>query len=499
MNEAKNMAKFNGDKNIVNVFDFFKENNTAYIVMEYLEGETLKVYMAECGCLLSSEEACSIISDLLDAVKTIHLKGIIHRDISPDNIFILKDKRVKLLDFGAARFSADEDTEVTQSAVIKMGYAPIEQYRSNMKQGVWTDIYALGATLYKMVTGVTPEESVDRVEKDCLKRPGRLALVDSHTEKVIMKAMAIKPEMRFKSVDQFKQALFSKTGVDFPEVELRKRKRQRNFIVIASVLVFLIMGSYVGYQSTRPVENTLAAIEIQEGTIYVALPNVTDQAEIYTRLINQFCEEYPQYKVEITEGEKAVLAPVEQIENRADLAILLNSIDSEKFVFSSENIDAFTKERYLPLGFDFQVVYADLIGFEDAGQEIPNRIDSKTEVEEIIQLVGENNIILSWGSELRNIQSKWPGYYGVIAYYNENRLPITYTQKWAISADVSEEQQMAGMLLLHFFMSEYSQNTFFIQNDNGMPVNKNTFAEYLEINPDFENLEKDIKKTIVVE
>lgn len=223
--EAKNMAKFNGDKNIVNVYDFFQANHTAYIVMEYLEGMTLKEYIANKSGRLSQADALALITGVLEAVKTIHKKDVIHRDISPDNIFILKDQRVKLLDFGAARFSTEDNKELTQSTVIKMGYAPIEQYRSNMKQGIWTDIYAIGATLYKIVTGVTPEESVDRVEKDLLIRPSKQgASIDLYVEKAIMKAMAVKPEMRFKSVEQMQAALEMRVLVDYPEEELKKEK-----------------------------------------------------------------------------------------------------------------------------------------------------------------------------------------------------------------------------------------------------------------------------------
>ena len=160
LSEARNLAKFMDSRHIVNVFDSFEENGTAYIVMELLDGRTLKLHLSDRGGALSEYEALSIAEAVLEALCSIHEKGIIHRDISPDNIMILNDGRVKVLDFGAARFSGADSDRFTQSAVVKLGYAPPEQYRSNLRQGVWTDIYAVGATLYKMLTGITPEESM---------------------------------------------------------------------------------------------------------------------------------------------------------------------------------------------------------------------------------------------------------------------------------------------------------------------------------------------------
>lgn len=153
LEEARVIAKFNDQEGIVNVTDFFEANNTAYIVMEYLDGITLKEYIAENG-VLSPEDILELMAPVLESLDEVHKQGLIHRDISPDNIMLLKNGKVKLMDFGAARDYTDFG-EKSLSIVLKPGYAPEEQYRSRGIQGPWTDIYALSATIYKCITGIT--------------------------------------------------------------------------------------------------------------------------------------------------------------------------------------------------------------------------------------------------------------------------------------------------------------------------------------------------------
>ena len=154
--EARNMAMFNTHPNIVNVYEFFEENNTAYIAMEFLKGMSFKQYIAAQGGKIGWQTAVSVVLSVLDGLKEIHRAKIIHRDVSPDNIFLVptddgKDYRIKLIDFGAARFASGEE-EKTLSIILKPGYAPPEQYRSKSRQGPWTDLYAVGAVLYRAIT-----------------------------------------------------------------------------------------------------------------------------------------------------------------------------------------------------------------------------------------------------------------------------------------------------------------------------------------------------------
>lgn len=141
--------------------------------MEYLDGCSLKVFLQanrEKKKTMSVDTALQITQAVLSGLKAIHEKRIIHRDIKPGNIFLCKDGTIKLIDFGAARF-ASEDTEKTRTIIITPGYAPAEQYQTKSKQGAYTDIYAAGAVLYEMLTGIKPEESINRKVEDNVEEP----------------------------------------------------------------------------------------------------------------------------------------------------------------------------------------------------------------------------------------------------------------------------------------------------------------------------------------
>ena len=218
--EAKRLAQMDGVRGVVRIIDTFSENNTSYIVMEYLDGENLKQRLDR-EKKIPVEEAIKIILPVLDALQSVHEKGMLHRDISPDNIFLTKSGEVKLLDFGAARYATTAHSR-SLSVIVKQGFAPEEQYRSRGNQGTWTDVYACGATLYKMITGVTPEDAMERKEKDELLPPSKLGVkVDKNTETAIMNAMNILIEDRTQTAAEFKEELTSETGVKVKKSHLK--------------------------------------------------------------------------------------------------------------------------------------------------------------------------------------------------------------------------------------------------------------------------------------
>ena len=211
LREARILAKFSSDPGVVEVRDFFEANNTAYIIMEYLDGEDLK-HMLKAKGPMPADRVISLLMPVMKTLTKIHSWGLIHRDISPDNIRMCRGS-AKLLDFGAARDVSDAANK-SLSVMLKPGFAPEEQYRSRGNQGAWTDVYALCATMYVCITGITPDDATQRVFQDEVKRPSELGIaISSDIENAIMKGMAVKQEDRFRSVDELINAL---TGVAAP-------------------------------------------------------------------------------------------------------------------------------------------------------------------------------------------------------------------------------------------------------------------------------------------
>ena len=206
IDEARGLAKFN-NPGIVRVTDVFEENNTAYFVMDFVNGQTLKDMVSKQGAL-PSEKAIALILHLLDAVEAVHSQGILHRDIKPDNILITPEGKSVLIDFGSAREFAEGYT-TTQTAILTPGYAPLEQYSDKAKRGPYTDIYALGATIYFVLTGVKPIAATDR-NFEALASPETINPAVSKTlASVVMLAMNLKQEDRFQTIAQMREALQS--------------------------------------------------------------------------------------------------------------------------------------------------------------------------------------------------------------------------------------------------------------------------------------------------
>ena len=206
VDEAKRLAKFYSTNGIVHIYDSFTENSTAYIVMEYLDGESLKDKVKREG-KIPYDQAINYIIPVLRELEKVHAEGIIHRDIAPDNIMLTNDK-VKLIDFGAAKYATTLHSK-SMSVVLKPGYSPEEQYRSRGNQGPWTDVYAISATLYRLITGVIPIDAQERKKPgNTLKKPSELGIdIPENIEIAIMNGMNIYAENRYQSAKEFADVL----------------------------------------------------------------------------------------------------------------------------------------------------------------------------------------------------------------------------------------------------------------------------------------------------
>jgi len=209
--EAKSVAKFASLPGIVAVRDFFRENGTAYIVTEYISGITLMQHLENRGGRLRPNEAFELMRPVIKSLAQVHAAGVIHGDIGPDSFMLTNKGEIKLLDFGAARDFLNTG-ERTYSVPLKPGYAPVEQYQNRGVQGPFTDVYALCATLYKMITGRTPPESPDRPERDTLIPPSALGIrISPQAERALMKGLAVNRQNRYRSAGALYEDLYGPT------------------------------------------------------------------------------------------------------------------------------------------------------------------------------------------------------------------------------------------------------------------------------------------------
>ena len=212
------MAHFDQHPGIVTVKNFFRAHGTGYCVMDYVEGITLSEYLGQQpNGRISFDAALKLLMPVMDALRAVHKEGLLHRDIAPDNIYLTQDGRIKLLDFGAARYAASEHSK-SLSIILKPGYAPEEQYRTKGNQGPWTDVYGLAATFYRTITGKLPPESLDRLDADELILPSKLGVdIKPEQEEALLKGLAIKASQRFQSMAELQEVWRSRMQIPPPK------------------------------------------------------------------------------------------------------------------------------------------------------------------------------------------------------------------------------------------------------------------------------------------
>lgn len=232
LEEARSVAALQDIKGVVEISNFFEENGTGYIVMEYLEGMDVKTILKKSGNKKDYEWCRRVILTVLDTLKEIHKRGVLHRDIAPDNIFVTREGVIKLIDFGAAKH-ASALANTNADIMLKVGYAPIEQYGRTMPQGPYTDLYAVAAMFYRMLTGQKPIPANQRQKKDTLITPSEMGIeLPQQAEMAIMVCLNLLPQYRLQSAEEFMEALDGKyfKPVYEPEWILPPVKEKKSFV-----------------------------------------------------------------------------------------------------------------------------------------------------------------------------------------------------------------------------------------------------------------------------
>lgn len=555
--EAHFMAKFNSHKNIVNVFNCCEDNGTAYLCMEYLDGWNLSEYTKMRGGRLSVEETLKIAFAVIDALKDVHKAGVLHRDIAPDNIFITKDGRIKLIDFGAARF----DTSAEKTLILKIGYAPPEQYNVKSEQGPYTDIYALGATLYHVLTGIKPDESKNRESDDnAADTVAEPMTIDSnipiYVSNTIMKAMAIEPTLRFQNVFEMEKALQKKVKVRTLEREKRARKIRRAVLgAVAACAVFavaFVFGTNLTHKKNEVV--------LQPATLTVWYPEKENSKlkDAIEAVAEEFCEQqsnvkidvvgipYDDYYIELNSTEKEALPNLFILENSYEDIFYGNYDISENIVpkkffdkynstltkdcyFLEDYYKYFSKGGLVPLGFNVPVVYIN-------SSEITSVPTSKKTVDDSNELrsIAEGNYIFvnpanqmqytalyQFGTDIRtgNAKDFYEGraciYFSSSAEYDKteklvsnvkgtrkilipksNSIPAYFSLLCGVNG-FSESENLAAEAFVEFLFTDNAQTILFIEQcAEALPLNKKTAEKYAGdgFNYDFEPVYQNINR-----
>ena len=524
LDEARNMAKFSSEPNIINVFEFFEENNTAYIVMEFLDGISLSTYIHTNGGKVDIDQGKEIAHSIGSALCRIHEKGIIHRDVSPDNIFLCFGGGIKLIDFGAARFSQDESKLMT--IILKPGFAPPEQYEKINEQGPWTDVYALGATLYYVLTGEKPEESTNRKIKDTLPYPN--AIEPSITENFsncIMKAMAIDLKLRFKDVSEFLAAMDSEKTL-IPIEKEKKKKKNKRIIGICAAAAVLGVGIFIGTRSWTKEKDkeTLPTVTV-EMWYCKSGDAVSDKAEeeAYRAMIADFNSSFENVTINLKgfapEEYEDALSSAKQLpavyecpdglpESAKPLALdsVYDSENAEKCSLLKKAKDCYGELTVLPLGFKAPVVYENTLVSEfegpaatiddltangkvvsdnNAAEKMYPGSEKYTDSDALAKFSeGKAAFYISDTDSYDAVADALPAHYRLMPVVADD-VYTRYGDLWAAN-DIGKDENKVSLRLLEFMLNNNAQDALHIRNRSGnMPINDEVLDVYTGVYDDF--------------
>lgn len=547
--EARNMAKFGSHRSITNVLEFFEANNTAYIVMELLEGKTLGQYMAENNSPLDTELAIKITNEVCSALISMHESGIIHRDVAPDNIYMCNCKetgelKIKLMDLGAAKLADGTDEAV--DIILKPGYSPVEQYENGGNVGPWTDIYALGATLYAMLTGVKPDESTNRKIQDEILPPHQLnPQIDDNLSNAIMKAIAVDQHMRFRSIQDFLKAVNGEKKV-IPLAKERRNRSIRRAIWSISACLLLVVGFWFSYHvyAGKQSQEALAPAEI---SVWFSVLEGSSEEAAMQAVKDHFEDVFPdvtlnmraipaeEYETEIMKAAQMNNLPTlfessglpDSILMQAmDLTNVLSSLQFETAYFLDQYHRYYKNEKQLPLAIEIPVAFLITNGamsvsydnqFFQKPEDFKNTVVAidenyssliednfpwfESEYGNASFLNNERNesaVLLSSTMAINQVRTMLTNYEKSVAYPDTEQIRCRFTYEWSIGNGDAYEIEAAEKLLSWMLGNVY-QSFLMISmcNDGQIPINPFSFES--KINSKFLSPIQEIYQNFIFE
>ena len=484
--EAVRTAKLQGRHNVIDVYGLCEGNGTAYMIMEYLEGLTLAEYLSTlpAGYFQDIDDAVRIISAVAEALAYVHSHNMLHRDVSPDNIFLCANGSVRLIDFGAAREHLQTQEH---SIIVKAGCTPPEQYNRNGKQGPWTDIYAMGATLYVMLTGRFPDAAPDRQGHGAaeLLLPSTInSAVPEYLDVLVARCLALDHRFRISSAEEVRRILSQRLTVC--SVGDMARRRRRAYAVLASVsaglAVFLAALGVTAYMKT---DNLYAAV-LAPCTIYAEFPAHFTSLEGLEAVERDFENEYPMVDLRLLCQDQGTFSDTP--------AIFCYSGDERGCARLDE------LRQVLPEG-DFyaqQLAYAPTLLYGNSAKAARNgaswedlisaeSIPAEAITESYTAFMDiDNHFYVYRGplGEYTDIQQRLSGLYTVCPDPNTSLTPVALS----ISEGLSPEEELAAMRFLLYLSSERAQEILFLEHHGMLPMEQEAYDRFFEIYPELEFL-----------
>ncbi len=526
--EANNLALFSKDAEIVTVYNRFEANDTAYIVMEFIEGMLISDYLEEYG-KMPPQDATRILGEILQALEKLHKKGIIHRDISPDNIFLCEGNHIKLIDFGAAYFEDGESNQIKEDKVVKNGFSPPEQYIDGAKPSPAMDIYAAGAVYYQMLTAEKPLGAMDRAAGQKLRPLSEFGVrLPGKLQKALECSLQLDRDDRYQSASDFRKIV--QEGIDRPVPGgMMKFLIAGISVAVLMILVAVGIGMYI-------YSNDLLVFTPEKGTEITAWLMIEDLDEESSHgmpsesiLLSSFnsslygSDKNDQVKLHVEYIEESKYA--ERIKNcdtselpdvfcvdeisksdrvsTEDLSPLIKKLPNQYYLFEKQYVNQYPRKTEIPTGFQVSVCYEDFEKLREEGIETNGVLnlgsgslkegsyewmDTRGDLEKTVyQKLGGKDAELSaaigslslWqkvnsqmvqnGSELQILPM----------VDDDGKLMCSFCGCYAVKASKDKQVRMASMQFLYYLLSHYMQGTLYAGSDMALPVNAKTYQEYM--------------------
>lgn len=468
--EARLTASFQGRHNIVSVIDFCEENGTAYLVMEFLDGMTLEEYLRSLpgGRIENLSDAGQIAGAVAESLAYIHKQGVLHRDISPNNIFLHANGSVTVIDFGAARrMGRREEAPV----VVKTGCTPPEQYQKNGKQGIWTDLYAWGAVVYRMLTGVFPDPAPDRLRgrEEQIPPVSRYhSAVPEYIDRLVERCLALDCRLRPGSADEIQSVLHSQRLLKSPGAVSRERQRRRALIFTAAAF-FAVLLAAAGIFLARGTDDLYHAA-ISACVLEVKMPEGLSSPEGFAALKADFEEMYPQIDLRISNEEAAALFPGTDGGGRERLTEL-------------RHLRPEGGEYEQIIAYDATLLYgngAKTAAFGIDGEPEPGSIPDDLLAASYQEFIDPDNTCAFYFGSIsayRQIQRDLAGFYTVCG----SKVP-SQAVDMCVSDGLDSNTRLAAMRLLLYLTSQRAQEILFVEHGGLLPADEAARETYFKVN-----------------